>query len=112
MERQGSSWDSTAAASCAAATATFKPCLPIEQYLHDFPTGLHAAEARLALAARKVIESARQKEQTRRLEAEARAEAAARAARQGTLAACRKICATSCKGAVDCTNSGAALSCP
>ena len=64
--------------------------------------------------ARRTSSSAARRAAARREEAraEARAEAAARAARQGTLAACRKICATSCKGAVDCTNSGAALSCP
>lgn len=114
VEPAGPTWDAAAAAACVAVT-TVEACAPVERYLRDFPTGLHVADARLALsrteAARAAVASARQKEQLRQVEADARAAAATRAAREGTLAACRKICAASCKGAVDCTNSCAVESC-
>jgi hypothetical protein len=113
-EKTGSTWDPGAAAACAAAT-TVEACAPVESYLREFPKGLHAAEARVALsrieAARAAVASAREKDQLRQVAADARAAAATRAAKEGAQAACRKICATSCKGAVDCTNSCAEKSC-
>jgi hypothetical protein len=114
VAKTGSTWDPAAAAACAAGTMP-EPCAPVERYLRDSPTGLHAAEARVALtrveAARAAVASARQKEQLRQVAAQERAAAATRAAKEGAAAACQKICATSCKGAVDCTNSCAEKSC-
>ncbi|MEP7124013.1 MAG: hypothetical protein ABJE95_24005 [Byssovorax sp.] len=114
VEPPRATWDGAAAARCAAAPLE-ESCGPVERYLRDFPTGLHAAEAKLALskgeAARAAAASARQKEQLQEGEAEAQIQAATRAAKEGTREACRKICATSCKGAVDCTNRCAEKSC-
>ena len=113
-EKKGSTWDLGASAACAAAT-TEEPCAPVESHLREFPKGLHATEARVALsrseAARAAVASAREKEQLRQVAADAKAEAATRAAKEGARAACQKICATSCKGALDCTNSCAEKSC-
>jgi hypothetical protein len=115
-------WPIGAAEACAT-TSSDDPCGQLERHLRDYPTGHHAAEARAALErataglpARKRAEVAEKtaaaSDLARQTELAGKEQAAAEAARRGAAAACRRICAASCKGSSSCITTCVAGSCP
>jgi hypothetical protein len=113
----------TGAAEVCATTSSDEPCGQLERHLHDFPTGHHADEARAALERASAGLPARQREAAaykaaaaadlaRQKELARKEQAAVEAARRGAAAACRQICATSCKGSTSCIATCVTGSCP
>jgi hypothetical protein len=115
-------WPAGAAEACATTSAD-ETCSKIERHLHEFPTGHHAEEARAALEraaaglpahqrAAAAEKAAAASDLARKNEVAAKERAAVEAARRGAAAACRQICATSCKGSTSCIATCVVGSCP
>jgi hypothetical protein len=109
-------WMHADASACEAATAP-GACASLSRYLEDFPSGLHAAEAREVVVRGEALiraraqvaaeeEAHRLKVAERRKAEEARraaaVEAAAAAARRAAAEQCRRTCRSSCGGAAEC----------